>query len=102
MYKLKRLKRLPPYEITAEVEKLFGPGYRIKWEEWLCVSDRPTWRYCQELYRLEEWARTGIEPPPIGWFTRVIWRIQKRICRDWEPWLEEPTTSAAERQGLAR
>jgi hypothetical protein len=33
-----RLKRLPPEDFTPELEKMFGPGYRIKWEEWLCVK----------------------------------------------------------------
>lgn len=102
MYKLKRIKRFPPEDFTPHLEQMFGPGYRIKWEDWLRVSSRSSWRTCQEFYRLDEWARTGVEPPPIGWFVRLIWRIQKRICRDWEPWREEPVMSAAKDQGLAR
>jgi hypothetical protein len=25
---------------------------------------------------------TGIEPPPVRWLPRLIWRIQQRICKD--------------------
>lgn len=80
----KRYKPDPPDDYTAELERMFGPGYRIVWEEWLCGpgSSRFDYKFCEELYRLDEWARTGVEPPPAFWLPRLVWRIQKWIYKD--------------------
>jgi hypothetical protein len=81
---VKKYKIPPPPDYTEMLEEMFGPGYRIAWEEWVLGPGSTRWdhKFVQELYRLDEWARTGVEPPPVIWPPRLVWRIKKWLGKD--------------------
>jgi hypothetical protein len=80
---MKRFEVQPPDDYTEKLEAMFGPGYRIKWEEWLIGpgATRGDHLFCHELYRLDEWARTGVEPPPVYLLPRLAWWMKRWLRR---------------------